>query len=136
MTVLQKNKRLVIKPFTQAAKGQNCMLMTDACNHNPATVVAAHKHVSKMGGKNHDFLMFFCCSHCHHVYDNYKKDKEKLELKAETAIIRTMFQLKQLLKIELSKFKIKVNNRTVIEKHIYNTDVFESFYNLVSRGEL
>lgn len=56
-----------------AAKGEECTMNSEFCNHDPATVVFCHLNDpfagKGMGQKADDCAGFFGCSGCHEAYD-------------------------------------------------------------------
>lgn len=62
------------KKILAHARGQNCSLRLDGCNHNPETVVFCHLNLGAAGKgmsvKAHDCLGFFGCTSCHTAYDS------------------------------------------------------------------
>lgn len=67
----------VSKPWRNSARGKDCTLRLDCCNHDPATVVLAHIRRFGWGGmgcKPHDFLAVYACSACHDVLDSRAAD--------------------------------------------------------------
>lgn len=61
------------KKILAHAKGQNCTLRLEVCNHDPETVVFCHLNLGAAGKgtsqKAHDVLGFFGCFQCHKAYD-------------------------------------------------------------------
>lgn len=63
-------------PLRENARGQNCTLRLDCCNHDPATVVFAHYRFFSWAGtaqKPDDLLGCFACSNCHDAIDGRGK---------------------------------------------------------------
>lgn len=58
-----------------SAKGQQCTLNLDCCNHNPETTVLAHLPIGQkgMGMKRDDFCACFACEACHSAIDGRSK---------------------------------------------------------------
>lgn len=58
-----------------SAKGQQCTLNLECCNHNPETTVLAHLPIGQkgMGMKRDDFCACFACSSCHDAIDSRSK---------------------------------------------------------------
>lgn len=67
-TEAQRNPRLLAM-----ARGMPCLLMLDCCNHDSATVVAAHSNQAKHGKagarKADDQNSVWACSACHQFID-------------------------------------------------------------------
>lgn len=56
----------------QSARGQDCALRLDCCNHDPETTVLAHLRMFGWAGtaqKPPDFLGVYACSCCHDALD-------------------------------------------------------------------
>lgn len=56
----------------QSARGEDCTLRLECCNHDPATTVLAHLRFfgwAGMGQKPDDILAVFACSACHDAID-------------------------------------------------------------------
>lgn len=73
------------KKMLAAAKGQDCALETEWCNHDPATVVACHSNWQEdgkgMGQKADDFCIADGCSGCHRWLDEGPaSEQEKREV--------------------------------------------------------
>lgn len=68
-----KHQNVVSQPVRDSAKGEDCTLRLDCCNHDPATTVFCHiRHFGWAGisEKPDDFLGFYACSACHQVFDS------------------------------------------------------------------
>lgn len=64
---------IVSQKLRDSAKGQECTLRTEYCNHDPATTVLAHlpSPVKSMGNKGNDWHAVFACSACHEALDQH-----------------------------------------------------------------
>jgi hypothetical protein len=63
------------------ARGRECLVRTDACNGDSATVVLAHYRasgISGMGLKSPDILGAWCCSACHALVDTGRYGEHEL----------------------------------------------------------
>ena len=80
----------------EAAKGRDCQVRSEYCNHNPETTVLAHWNGAGMGLKHHDLLGAWACSDCHNYVDNktHKLDPWLFKTAAHfQGIIRTLLVL-------------------------------------------
>lgn len=71
-----KNPRGDNRQLLDLARGQECLLRSPLCNHNPETVVACHpRGVSDYGTGGHykagDEYSIWGCSQCNHYSDAY-----------------------------------------------------------------
>ena len=70
-----KNPRYVDRHLLDMARGQDCLLQSPLCNHNPETTVACHgsgvANGKGMGYKCGDHLVVNGCSACNHFTDAY-----------------------------------------------------------------
>ena len=61
------------KKILEAARGEECTLQTQYCNHNPETTVACHSPFAMHGKatrlRSHDIFICFGCSDCHDALD-------------------------------------------------------------------
>ena len=56
--------------ITKSARGEECLVGIDyVCNHDPETVVFAHRNGGGMGMKVPDLFGAYCCSACHDAID-------------------------------------------------------------------
>lgn len=56
----------------QNARGRQCTMLLDCCNHDPQTVVLCHLRMfgaAGMGEKPDDWFAVFACSACHDALD-------------------------------------------------------------------
>ena len=62
---------LVSQTLRDSAKGQECTMQSDFCNHDPETTVLAHlpSPVKGAGNKGDDWHSVFACSACHDALD-------------------------------------------------------------------
>ena len=72
--MLLKRPRFRSRRLLDSARGQSCKVqLPGVCNHDPATVVAAHsnllEHGSGIGLKSHDYFTAEACSACHDAID-------------------------------------------------------------------
>lgn len=82
----------------QSARGKDCQVrIPGCCNHNPETVIHAHKNGGGMGMKEHDLLGARCCSACHDAVDgrnnSHKFTQHEIEIMFYEGIFRTQKQL-------------------------------------------
>ena len=70
-----KNPRYVDRHLLDMARGQDCLLQSPLCNHNPETTVACHgsgvANGKGMGYKVSDALTCWGCSACNYYTDAY-----------------------------------------------------------------
>lgn len=62
----------------KSARGQDCALRLDCCNHDPETTVLAHLRMFGWAGtaqKPPDFLGVYACSNCHDALDRRRADE-------------------------------------------------------------
>jgi len=60
------------KAWRDSARGKECELRLDCCNHNPETTVLGHLRMFGWAGtaqKPDDFLAVYACSSCHDALD-------------------------------------------------------------------
>ena len=72
MTANFKNHNAVSKPVRDSARGEDCSLRLDCCNHNSETVCLCHIRAfgwAGMAQKPPDFLAVYACSACHDALD-------------------------------------------------------------------
>lgn len=72
MTAFFKHRNVFSKPVRDSARGEDCALRLDCCNHNPQTTVLAHLRFFGWAGiaeKPDDFLAVYACSACHDAID-------------------------------------------------------------------
>lgn len=88
-TAPAKKSRLKAKgprmtPIRRAARGQDCTILLDCCNYDPATTVLCHSNYladgKGMGLKAPDTAAAFGCSACHDVLDGRAPRPEGLTL--------------------------------------------------------
>ena len=63
----------------KSARGQNCTLRLEGCNHNPETTVLAHIRMNRFCGfglKPPDYMGVFACSNCHDIIDGRVKSDD------------------------------------------------------------
>jgi hypothetical protein len=79
------------------ARGQECMIRSPVCNHDPETTVLAHYRmvgISGMGLKSPDLLGSWACSRCHAYCDEKttagRPERDRLLLHG---VIRTQYAL-------------------------------------------
>ena len=63
----------------KSARGQNCTLRLEGCNHNPETTVLAHIRINRFCGfglKPPDYMGVFACSNCHDIIDGRVKSDD------------------------------------------------------------
>ena len=59
--------------ITKSARGEDCTLRLDECNHNSETVVLCHIGTNRgMGFKCGDHFAVYACSSCHDIIDGRK----------------------------------------------------------------
>lgn len=76
--LLPKTRPFVSKALRDLARGQQCQMMSEWCNHNPETVVLCHSRRragAGMGQKPHDFWAYWGCSGCH-AHEDRIEDRE------------------------------------------------------------
>ena len=70
-----KSPRYVDRHLLDMARGQECLLQSPLCNHNPETTVACHgsgvANGKGLGYKCGDHLVVHGCSACNHFTDAY-----------------------------------------------------------------
>lgn len=74
LTAVRRTEALRNQRLLDMAKGKSCqMAVPGVCNHDPATVVAAHSNSSKHGKaaarKADDQYVVYACFNCHAWYD-------------------------------------------------------------------
>lgn len=70
-----KQPRYADRHLLDLARGQDCLLSSPLCNHDPATTVACHgsglENGKGLGYKTSDALSCWGCSDCNHYTDAY-----------------------------------------------------------------
>ena len=67
--------------ITRSARGEECLVRVGGyCNHNPETVVYAHKNGGGMGTKGHKTQGAYACSDCHDCVDGRQKTHYSAEM--------------------------------------------------------
>ena len=70
--------------ITKSAKGEDCTLRLDECNHDNETVVLCHIGKNRgMGIKCGDHFAIYACSSCHDVIDGRKPNTMIIDLEIE-----------------------------------------------------
>lgn len=77
MTAFFKTPNAVSQAVRDSARGEECTLRLDCCNHDPDTVCLCHIRSfgwAGMAQKPPDFLAVYACSACHDALDRRSKD--------------------------------------------------------------
>jgi len=80
--------------LTKLARGQNCQIRLECCNHNPETTVLCHFRligISGMGIKPPSLLGAWGCSACHSYVDTHKDAETQLSF--AKGVLRTIAAL-------------------------------------------
>ena len=76
-----KSQRHQSKKLRDSALGQDCMIRSNHCNHDPETTGLAHLNGGGMGTKHSDLHAAFACSACHDLIDGRTGDYSPAYLK-------------------------------------------------------
>ena len=88
-----KPPKCVSKPLRNSAKGKDCTLRSDFCNHNSETVVFCHVRAFGRSGVNTkplDLHGFYGCSECH-------RNENKVDM---SEIFRAVMETQEILYME------------------------------------
>ena len=79
----------VSKKLRSMARGEDCLINSPMCNHNPETVVLCHGRRGKgMGIKSCDSDTIFGCSGCNTYTDQSGAPREEIDLYWESGKVR------------------------------------------------